>query len=531
LENGAGCSFACASTSTDYQHGVRSGTLPGSAAWVGLDPVPIYLKREPRLDAKLAAFKYQQEAVESIRDREYAAIFHEQGLGKTKIAVDILLYWLERRIADTVLLVVKKSLVANWVRELTAHSHLRPLVLTSDRRRNFFVFNAATRLILTHYEAVRAEEKRMALFLKTRAVAVILDEATKIKNPEADLAQTFHRLSRQFARRIIMTGTPVANRPYDLWSQIYFLDGGAALGRDFQSFKSDLDLSNKLARDPDARSRFESALVSLNRRIAPFSVRETKSGGVIELPDKVIKSIVTDWEPRQLDLYTQVREALSAVVTIGGEIRSDDAEETLKRLLRLVQIASNPALIDEGYREEPGKFQPLYDLVTDITRVREKCIVWTTFTDNADWLAEKLKGFGAIKLHGKLSMEQRDRAVEVFLKDPECLALVATPGAAKEGLTLTVANHVIFYDRGFSLDDYLQAQDRIHRVSQTRTCYVYNLVMKDSIDEWVELLLQAKRLAAQLAQGDISVEYYQANARYSYGEVIHEILGLKRASR
>jgi len=74
---------------------------------------------------------------------------------------------------------------------------------------------------------------------------------------------------------------------------------------------------------------------------------------------------------------------------------------------------------------------------------------------------------------------------------------VATPGAAKEGLTLTVANHAVFFDRSFSLDDYLQAQDRIHRISQTQTCFVWNLIGSDTIDEWVDSLLTAKRLAAQ----------------------------------
>lgn len=486
----------------------------------------IVLKKEPRLEPKHAAFPYQQQAVESIRDREYAAIFHEQGLGKTKIAVDLILYWLERRVADTVLLVAKKGLIANWTRELSEHSHLRPLVLTADRKRNFFVFNSPTRLILTHFEAVRAEEKRLALFLKTRAVATILDEATKIKNPDSDLSKAFHRLSRGFIRRVIMTGTPVANRPFDVWSQVYFLDHGASLGTDFETFKRDLDLTNDLASDSLARERFEAALADLNSRLAPFAVRETKTSGVIQLPDKIIKTIETEWEPRQLDLYNQVKDALAAVVVKDGKLQEDDSEETLKRLLRLVQIASNPTLVDESYRVDPGKYQPLYDLVMEIVAKREKCIIWTTFTENADWLSSRLSGFGSAKIHGKLPMEQRNRAVELFLKDAECRVLVATPGAAKEGLTLTVANHVIFYDRGFSLDDYLQAQDRIHRVSQVKTCYVYNLIMRDSIDEWVELLLQAKRLAAQLAQGDITVEFYRASASYSYGDVIRGILGL-----
>jgi hypothetical protein len=51
--------------------------------------------------------------------------------------------------------------------------------------------------------------------------------------------------------------------------------------------------------------------------------------------------------------------------------------------------------------------------------------------------------------------------------------------------------------------------------------------MRDSIDEWVDLLLQAKKLAAQLAQGDISYDYYKKNMSYSYGEIVRGILDLE----
>jgi len=493
--------------------------------------VPFVLKKEPNLAVKLEAFAYQREAVEAVRDLEYAAIFHEQGLGKTKIAIDLLLYWLEKRIVETVLLVAKKGLVANWQRELKSHSYLSARVLTGNRKNNYYVLNSPTRLILAHYEAIKSEAKRLSLFLRTRVVGAILDETTKIKNPESDLTQAFFDLAPQLKRRIIMTGTPVANRPYDLWAQIKFLDGGKSLGDDFETFKRKLDLSNDLAHNKNAQGEFATELGTLYQKIADFSVRETKDGGVIELPAKVVRTIEADWEPRQLDLYTQVKDELRAVVVRDGVPTEDDSEDAIKRLLRLVQICSNPALIDESYTSDPGKWDILEGLVDDIVAAGEKCIVWTTFTENADWLTSKLQGVGAIKIHGKLSMEQRNRAVELFLNDSDRKVLVATPGAAKEGLTLTVANHVIFFDRGFSLDDYLQAQDRIHRVSQVKTCYVYNLVMRDSIDAWVDVLLQAKRLAAQLAQGDISAEYYQTHMSYSYGEIVRDILGIAGAQK
>ena len=83
---------------------------------------------------------------------------------------------------------------------------------------------------------------------------------------------------------------------------------------------------------------------------------------------------------------------------------------------------------------------------------------------------------------------------------------------------------MIFYDRGFSLDDYLQAQDRIHRISQKKTCYIHNIIMNKSIDEWVDALLRSKQNAALLTQGDISLIKYKEVADYSFGDLVNAIL-------
>jgi len=129
-----------------------------------------------------------------------------------------------------------------------------------------------------------------------------------------------------------------------------------------------------------------------------------------------------------------------------------------------------------------------------------------------------------------MSYPDRGKALSAFKTDPDTKVLVATPGAAKEGLTLTVANHAIFFDRSFSLDDYLQAQDRIHRISQTRTCFVTNIIAEGTVDGWVETLLSAKRLAAMLAQGDITRDQYEAEASYTFGEMVRDVLGLEDKS-
>jgi SNF2 family DNA or RNA helicase len=122
------------------------------------------------------------------------------------------------------------------------------------------------------------------------------------------------------------------------------------------------------------------------------------------------------------------------------------------------------------------------------------------------------------------TLTERHSALDLFKNDSDTRVLIATPASAKEGLTLTVANHAIFFDRSFSLDDYLQAQDRIHRISQKRDCYVWNLIATDTVDEWVDMLLAAKHLAAQLAQGDISSEEYRERANYDFGRIVRDIL-------
>ena len=131
--------------------------------------------------AKFEAFKYQKEAVDAIKDLEYGAIFHEQGLGKTKIAIDILLHWLNNNI-DTVFIVTKKTLVLNWVNEFHTHTTLTPEVLSSKKCDNYFIFNSPVRIIVTNFETVSNEKERIKLFSMTRNIAIIIDESTKIKN-------------------------------------------------------------------------------------------------------------------------------------------------------------------------------------------------------------------------------------------------------------------------------------------------------------------------------------------------------------
>ena len=458
------------------------------------------LRKPPTLSTKHDAYPYQLDAVRAVQSLPYAAIFHEQGLGKTKIAIDLLLLWLSEDVVDTVFVVTKKTLVQNWVDELTSHSHVTPRVLSDNRRENSIALNSPVLIYIMNYEVITTNLDLISEFLGTCRVGVILDESQKIKNPESKLSIHFHSIADRFVRRIIMTGTPVANRPYDIWSQIKFLDGGKSLGDSFPTFKTVLDLPPRSS----SVSEYGLQLAEVMDKLKHFSIRETKRTAGIELPDKTILTHFVELAPRQSAIYVAYRDEMAYELRDLGGFVIDDAEDILKRLLRLVQCASNPALVDKTYKELPGKYLKLIELFDDIKLHSNKAIVWTGFIDNVEWLSSKLDDFMPQKLHGSMSVSDRNKSIQRFKTDKGCRVLLATPGAAKEGLTLTVAHHAIFYDRGFSLDDYLQAQDRIHRISQSEECFVHNLIAKDTIDEWVDMLLNAKYQAAQLTQGDIS---------------------------
>ena len=91
-------------------------------------------------------------------------------------------------------------------------------------------------------------------------------------------------------------------------------------------------------------------------------------------------------------------------------------------------------------------------------------------------------------------------------------------------MTLTVANHAIYFERNFSLSDYLQSQDRIHRISQEKISYIYNIFTKNSVEEWLEALVMAKENAASLIQGDIEKNEFSKKINYDFGEILDKIL-------
>lgn len=454
------------------------------------------IKEKQTFEPKTQALPHQIEAISYINNHKEVALFDEQGLGKTKIVIESLCSSMKKGDIEGVLVVSPMSLIYNWEQEVHKHSFLIPVVLKGSEREKRYNFLTGANFYITNYEAVIAETNRIKRFCKSRKVAIALDESARIKDPTTKTAQALFQLRTHSEKRIIITGTPLANKPIDLWSQFYFLDGGRLLGDNFNDFKAKYNERNSLYRE---------YLDELKAIISEHSIRRCKDD-VLELPDKKFINLYANLGGKQLDLYNKLREELRIEVQdLEGNIIIDEAENILKKLLRLTQIASNPILIDRAYNETPEKFFILDNLLRDIVEKKEKAIIWTSFVENILILKNRFIRYNPLVIYGKVPVKDRAEAVKVFQESEKNIIMIANPAAAREGLTLTRANNAIYLDRNFNLVDYLQSQDRIHRISQTKECLIFKILAKHTIDEYIDRVIDVKKDIAGYIQGDLSV--------------------------
>jgi SWI/SNF-related matrix-associated actin-dependent regulator of chromatin subfamily A-like protein 1 len=313
-----------------------------------------------------SALPHQVEGVKFIRERQAAALFDEQGLGKTKQLIDALAEEIASGEIAAALVVCPNGLKSTWAEEIEKHSTLRYAVFGSGRRARREAFGSLrAQIYVVNYEAVAAELPSMKALLRFRPTALVLDESHRIKTPGARVTRAIHALRAESPKRVIATGTPVANKPDDLWSQLFFLDGGAALGRTFAAFRARYTSKNGYTRVDELRER-----------VASLSLRREKVG-TITLPDKAVVRVPVRLKGEQLRLYDVLRNELAVWVRgLSGEEVLEQADNILTRLVRLAQLASNPRLLDASYSEVPAKFETLDELLRDYIETRgEKVIV------------------------------------------------------------------------------------------------------------------------------------------------------------
>lgn len=451
---------------------------------------------KPHLD-----LPHQTEGTQFLRDNAAAALFDEQGLGKSKQVIDALDAQMSECSIDAALIICPNGLKSNWGQEIEKFSTGSYAVFgagRSARRMGFRSLKSSYYVI--NYEAVNTELASLKALLRFKKIALVLDESHRIKTPEGKTTQAVLALRSLAARRYILSGTPVANRPEDLWSQMLFLDDGEALGTTAEKFQSKYGSASSGYRN----------LEDLRSRVGIKSLRRLKATAV-SLPAKKFRRVPVALTGLQAQMYSTMKTELAIWVRRLDDTHVEErADAILARLVRLAQLASNPAMLDAAYAETPAKFLQLdLELASRMGDPSQKVLIWTSFVENIDALKKRYTQWNPVCIHGAVRNVERDAAVSAFKTDVDTRILIANPAAAREGLTLTEANLAIYVDRTFNLVDYLQSQDRIHRISQARDCEIVLLIATDTVDELIDFTIEQKNRLAQFTTSDsdyLSVE-------------------------
>ena len=413
----------------------------------------------------------------------------EMGLGKTVQVIALILARQQDAAGSGPCVVVcPSSLVYNWASELERFAPrlcVETLTGASDARRR--KMDGHAQVLVCSYDIARIDCGALAAL---RPYLLVLDEAQYIKTPGAKTTQAIKRIPAEHA--FALTGTPVENRPAELWSIFDFVMPGY-LGS-FRQFRARFGL--------DILAGSEEAADELHTLVAPFLLRRKKADVARHLPEKLESTVVTPLTAEERAVYEEHAERLRAALQggVAGEPLGERGAEVLGELTRLREACCWPGLVDDGFTGPSSKADVILELVQNGRAAGERALVFSQFTGFLDLLGRRLDEAGVpyYRLDGSTSKRQRADLVERFNGGDVPVFLISLK-AGGTGLTLTGASMVIHADPWWNLAEEEQATDRAHRIGQTQTVKVYKVIAQDTVEERiVELQRKKARFAGEL---------------------------------
>ena len=420
-----------------------------------------------------------------LHDYEFGGcLADDMGLGKT---IETLAYLQSQKesghVEKATLLVLPRSLLVNWQRE--AESFTPQLscyeYFGNERTEDFHIFDQYD-LILTTYGVMLRDIEALRAY---RFHYVILDESQAIKNPLSKTSKAARLLNSD--HRLVLTGTPVENSTFELWSQFAFLNPGL-LGN-LEYFKN--EFGNPIERQGD-----ENASQFLQKMVYPFILRRTKDQVAPELPPRTERIVYSDMEPAQRKFYDKTRDYYRAMLmgVIEEKGMNNARMQVLEGLLRLRQISNHPRLVQEGFRGPSAKFELLMDTLETLQAEGHKALIFSQFVQMLKIVRQEMdqREIPYVYLDGRT--RKRQERVDTFQTDSSIPFFLISLKAGGVGLNLTAADYVIHIDPWWNPAVEMQATDRTHRIGQDKPVFVYKLITRNSVEEKI-LQLQEKKKA------------------------------------
>lgn len=464
----------------------------------------------------LAYLPYQKAGIAYAMGRSGALLGDEMGLGKTIQAIGVINACPEIR---SVLVICPKSLTLNWVKELR-----RWLVRDLSVTREIIVIDEEDEdedkiklpqvpekdIYVVSYEEAKKYETALCLHCWD---LLIVDEAHYIKNEKSARAKTVHAIGKTAERKIALTGTPIPNRPVEIFSILKLVDPGnwdqahgKSKGGFFKfAFRYCGASNNGHGWDFSGSSN----LPELQERLrATCMVRRLKADVLTELPPKRRQIVEVEGngatnavraEREAWDRQEEEFERLQSSVELAKAETADEYGEAVARMRQSVKAAFEE-ISKLRHATALAKAPKVADHVRLALEADEttKIVVFAHHHDVIDLIHDELAEFGSVKLTGETKTEDRQAAVDRFQTDPTCRVFVGSITAAGVGITLTASAHVVFAELDWVPGNVSQAEDRCHRIGQRDNVLVQHLVLDGSLDaRMVHVLLEKQAIAEQ----------------------------------
>lgn len=431
---------------------------------------------------------YQRAAIAFGTGRPHALLADEMGLGKTIEALGVINADPKAR---KVLIVCPASLKLNWAREAERWLVDRGPVGVAGK-----TFPEDAEVVIINYDILG---KWRAKLRRTWDV-LIADECHYVKNKSAKRSKRLYALKAR--RRLFLTGTPILNRPVELWAIVSSL-----APEEFDSFwpfakRYCKPCKNRYGWDFTGAARLD----ELHERLrSTIMVRRTKAQVLPDLPPKRRQVIELDSEhiasliSVETKAWHEHRERLNALRAAGrGDEELDEAQ--LAALKASVNLAFGE-LAKLRQATALAKVPLVLDHVRSVLEDAGKIVVFAHHRAVVQELAEPF-GDEAVTLTGGDDVASRQAAVDRFQTDDTCRLFIGSITAAGFGLTLTAAAHVIFAELDWVPAHLTQAEDRTHRIGQEDSVLVQHLVLQDSLDaRMVGTLIKKQRVIDKVVDG------------------------------
>lgn len=448
--------------------------------------------------------KHQVEALDYLSKRDSAGLFDEMGLGKTVVMLEHLKRMnREGKAPWPVFIVCPLSVVQVWAKEIDKFNYnFKVSILVGSYRERLKALEVEADVYIINYEGLRVIGPNK--LLEKNFTTVILDESHRIKNRTSIQSKIALALSRVAKYRFVLTGTPITKSPEDMWPQINFIDP-EILGN-FWSFRGRyIEFQNRIVRSANGSREIKipykyKNLKELEQKISEHSIRRTKKE-CLTLPEKIYKTIYCPFTKTQEKHYYNLKNSL-AISLEEKTFNFNTASSLVQKLRQVCQgfIYTKDEKDEQTVnRISSGKLDILKDLLKDLED--EKVILFAWFQADIDILYDTLKSkYNVILFDG--SSAERTAMIEQFQNDDKPAIFLAQTKKAESGITLTKANHVIYFGNTPSYEIRKQSEDRAHRIGKKKHVIYYDFVVPNSVDEIVLENLQRKEDLADKVNGD-----------------------------